>query len=344
MNLLSGSSTDLFPTSSGFVTFIKGVSVTTKLFTLPQFSSLEGSSPVSGTDPKLKVSFVDTEGQGTVVSKTRILLTPSDRYQGSLYDVNLFSPVLLCAKVVIYNRTGGLLATEILSQLGMMAEAGKRLNRGQANGAKGVKGITPADRQFGHLVILFNQFRLNNSTNVETLRKALLDPERGSDPVAVERDQVRKLLAASFASISVFILPDNQIKQEVIGEMAENPARFLTMQDFRPKYLDYFAKFRAGLSEVLKAPHQLVPKTPLTGAAMADFVPAFAAAFNSQEPLNIPSIFEASRNQALNRAVAKFQRDLTVNTNAYAAQPGVPTTQLTRVNIPHISRTMDDRR
>lgn len=87
--------------------------------------------------------------------------------------MNLFSPALLCSKVVLYNRTGGLLTEEILNQLGMMTQAGKRLRAGQtvtdsddaptdrdsAMGGDGStnEGSAKSKPCFGHLIILFNR-------------------------------------------------------------------------------------------------------------------------------------------------------------------------------------------
>ncbi|KAK2751652.1 hypothetical protein CKAH01_17842 [Colletotrichum kahawae] len=335
LNCLAGSKSDLFQTSSGFLTFTKGVLMTTETFTLPQFSSMDGASPVDGDRSDLKVSIIDTEGQDAV---------------GTLYDVNLFSPVLLCAKVIIFNYKGGLLTDQILSQLGMMTGAGRRLRgsqQGSSNGAQGdahreaTNGTSPDDPstggtanagpRFGHLVILFNRFQLNRNSNIDELRSGLLDPESASDPAAIQRNQIRKMLDESFTSISLNVLPDNGVKSAVVEEMANDETRFLTLQDFTPSYLAHFAEFRAGLSRILKTPHQIIPKTDLTGGDMADFVPRFLQAINTQEPLNVPTIFEASRNQALNLAFTKFQTDLRAHMDTYALKPATSTVDLRRI-------------
>lgn len=67
MNLLAGSKTELFATSSGATTFTNGVYIPTKVLTLPEFSSLEGEPVINASNSKIKVSFVDTAGQGAVV-------------------------------------------------------------------------------------------------------------------------------------------------------------------------------------------------------------------------------------------------------------------------------------
>ena len=114
MNLLAGcTQTELFPSYPGMSTFTKGIYVPTRLLSLPEFSALEGETTVDGSSANIKISFIDTEGQGAV---------------GTGYDMDLFSPALLCSRVIMYNRTGGLLTEEILSQLGMMTQAAQRLN------------------------------------------------------------------------------------------------------------------------------------------------------------------------------------------------------------------------
>jgi hypothetical protein len=67
MNLLAGSRSELFATSSGATTFTKGVYIPTKIMTLPEFSSLEGEPVIDASNSSVKISFVDTEGQGAVV-------------------------------------------------------------------------------------------------------------------------------------------------------------------------------------------------------------------------------------------------------------------------------------
>lgn len=63
---------------------------------------------------------------------------------------------------------------------------------------------------------------------------------------------------------------------------------------------------------------------------MADFMPRFADAINSQEPINVPSLFETSRNDAINRALTKLKADFTTNLDRFAQQDGKPTADLSR--------------
>jgi hypothetical protein len=145
-----------------------------------------------------------------------------------------------------------------------------------------------------------------------------------------ERNEIRKLLKSSFASVTVSLLPD-ALKGEVRDEMADNPSRFITIDDFRPKYLEHFKVFRTALANALKEPHSLVPGAPLTGGAIADFMPNFADAINAQAPLNAPSLFETSRNDAINRALTKLKADFTKNIDKSSAQDAKPTADLSRI-------------
>jgi hypothetical protein len=99
--------------------------------------------------------------------------------QGKTYDLNLFTPALLCSKAVIYNRTGGLLTDDIRKDLGMMTQAGQRLRAGQSSHANdlsdgplngrqnGVADVANLKPLFGHLFILFNRFQLNPDSKSE---------------------------------------------------------------------------------------------------------------------------------------------------------------------------------
>lgn len=181
MNLLAGVRvSELFPTYPGMETFTKGIYVPTRMLSLAEFSALEGDPPVQSSDANIKVTFVDTEGQGAI---------------GTGYDMSLFSPALISSRVVIYNRTGGLLVEEIINQLGMMTQAAQRL-RVASDGSSG-----PV---FGHLFIVFNQFRLNKTDTATTLQATLVEDERETDASSKSRNVIRNLLRSAFESIQVY--------------------------------------------------------------------------------------------------------------------------------------------
>ena len=304
MNLLAGCKvTELFPTSPGMETFTKGIFIPTRMLSLPEFSALEGDPPVQSSDSNIKVTFVDTEGQGAL---------------GTSYDMSLFSPVLISSRVVIYNRTGGLLVEEIINQLGMMTQAAQKL-RIASNDSSGAI--------FGHLFIVFNQFRLNRTDTAATLQATLVNDEKETDTSSQNRNAIRALLRSSFESIQVYILPD-QLKDESRDALADGTKSFLLLDDFRPKYLEYFKVLRLGLSQALVRPRELSKGTALTGGALADFMPQFTAAINKAEPLNIPSIFEAAQNGAINKAISAFSVGLTKSLDARLADPPRTTVML----------------
>ncbi|KAF4548172.1 Hypothetical protein D9617_31g064080 [Elsinoe fawcettii] len=333
MNFLSGSKSELFPTSPGATTFTKGIYVPTKIVDLPTFSSLEGEPVIDASNSAIRITFVDTEGQGAV---------------GQLYDMNLFSPALLNSKVIIYNRTGGLLTESILTDLGMMTQAGQRLRQGQSmteneneasentnnfvNENSGVPdgNFSEVRPCFGHLVILFNRFQLSTVDDEATLNEKLLLAEDEVDDAAVNRNEIRALLKSCFQSVKVYILPDGYLKSEVQEAMRKDKNRFLTIDDFEGEYLDYFKKLRTGLSNVLIDPHELVQGQPLTGGSISDFMPKLSDAINSQEPLNVPSLFQSSINDAINKALIKFKSDLNNNMAVRAKDAGKPTSAFSR--------------
>lgn len=283
MNLLAGcKKTELFATYAGMETFTKGVFVPTRVLTLPQFSSLEGDPATDDKGSAIKVSFVDTEGQGAV---------------GDVYDMNLFSPALVTSRIVIYNRTGGLLTEEILNQLGMMTQAAKRLQVESSTPSASAKGPL-----FGHLFIIFNQYRLNKFDDATTLASKLMTEEKETDSNSKIRNAIRKMLRTVFESIQVFILPD-RLKSEARDALSDGTKKFILLEDFEPKYLEYFKLLRVALSRCLVTPRELSADNPLTGGSIADFMPSFADAINKSEPLNLPSIFEAARNEAINNAL-----------------------------------------
>ncbi|KAL9578947.1 MAG: hypothetical protein Q9212_005394 [Teloschistes hypoglaucus] len=304
MNLLAGCTvSELFPTYPGMETFTKGIYIPTRMLSLPDFSALEGDAPVHASDANIKVTFVDTEGQGAV---------------GSSYDMSLFSPALISSRVIIYNRTGGLLVEEIINQLGMMTQAAQRLRVGSDDSSGPI---------FGHLFIIFNQFRLNKTDTAATLQATLINDEKATDASSQIRNTIRALLRSAFESIQVYILPD-QLKAESRDALADGSKSFLLLDDFRPKYLEYFKMLRTGLSQALVQPRRLTKGVPLTGGALADFMPRFAAAINKAEPLNIPSIFAAAQNGAINKAINAFSVSLGTSLDARLAEGPRPTVML----------------
>ncbi|ESZ95384.1 hypothetical protein SBOR_4240 [Sclerotinia borealis F-4128] len=315
MNVLAGcTTTELFATYPGMETFTKGIQIPTRVLTLPQFSSLEGETTVDSSTENVKVTFVDTEGQGAI---------------GDNYDMDLFSPALVTSRVVIYNRTGGLLTEEILSQLGMMTQAAQRVRAGgnarsDDSASPGTSGTAATGPLFGHLFIIFNQFRTNKVDTVTTLKNALMNQEPETDSNSTNRNNIRKLLTSVFESIQVFILPDS-LKSEARDDLADGIKDFILLSDFTPKYLEYFKLLRDGLSKALVSPRELTTGVPLTGGTIADFMPSFADAINRSQPLNLPSIFELSQNNALNKIQITFTNALSIVSDSILSDPALST-------------------
>jgi hypothetical protein len=84
---------------------------------------------------------------------------------------------------------------------------------------------------------------------------------------------------------------------------------------------------RRRLAEALKTPRELFPGQPLTGGAVADFMPLFTDAINKPEPLNVPTIFEASQNQAIAKVKLDFLMALRPITERYTTAEEPKATQ-----------------
>ncbi|KAK4200817.1 hypothetical protein QBC40DRAFT_325923 [Triangularia verruculosa] len=206
-----------------------------------------------------------------------------------------------------------------------MTQAAQRLQISEDSGTAETSDGKPT---FGHLFIIFNQFRLNPNDTPESLKAKLIDEEEEDDEASTNRNAIRKLLVSVFESIRVIILP-NKVKQEALDALESGRKKFLLLDDFLPVYHQYFATLRRTLSECLKTPRELTPDRPLSGGATADFMPLFVDAINKSEPLNIPSIFEAARKEAIAKAKLAFSSGLSHITEGYTNdQEPKPTSML----------------
>jgi hypothetical protein len=218
-----------------------------------------------------------------------------------------------------------LLIEEILNQLGMMTQAAQRLRA--AEDGSSLNRPEPSGPLFGHLFIIFNQYRLNANDTADSLKLALMTEEKRTNSAAVNRNSIRKLLLSVFESIQVFVLPD-KLKEEARDGLSDGTKKFLLLDDFLPKYLGYFKILRSSLSSALVKPRELLPRQPLTGGSIADFIPSFAEAINKSEPLNLPNIFESSQNDAINKAQAAFSNGLSIIIDGHLKEPPRPTQML----------------
>ena len=84
----------------------QGIDISNSMIDLKAFSTIDSGRPVDGG--KMKVGFVDAEGQGD---------------QDITYDANLVCPILLTSKCVILNWKDSLQKDKILNHLGIMHKA-----------------------------------------------------------------------------------------------------------------------------------------------------------------------------------------------------------------------------
>ena len=61
-------------------------------------------------------------------------------------------------------------------------------------------------------------------------------------------------------------------------------------------------------------------------------MPSFADAINKAVPLNIPNIFEAAQNDAINKALVAFDQGLSANADGLVKEEAKPTSMLSTVS------------
>lgn len=175
MNCLAGER-DIFRISNEKESCTQGIDISNKWLSLLDFSRIDSGRAVSG---KIKVGFVDAEGQGD---------------KDISYDANLICPILLASKCVIFNWKGDLQKDHILSTLGVMTRAAQSV---------GVDGEGDSEANFGHLHIVFRDWQAVN-TNANSTFKALFEME--NTVAGATRDQIRADVLKSFASIRVWLM------------------------------------------------------------------------------------------------------------------------------------------
>lgn len=119
------------------------------------------------------------------------------------------------------------------------------------------------------------------------------------------------------------------MKDEARDALLNGTKPFLLLEDFQPIYLEYFKKLRLALSQALVNPRELSAGHPLTGGSIADFMPAFADAINKAKPLNLPNIFEASMNSAIQNAQNTFIMGFRLLVEGFIKENAKPTQMLT---------------
>ena len=245
MNLLADPSGEnqVFRSLGGQVACTKGIELAPRVLAHAQLFSEQ----VTKLDD-LNVAFCDTEGQGDV---------------DQAYDVQLISPLLLLAKVVIFNWSGLPNRATMLDQLACLSTAATRINPEgsghlQADGA----------RKFGHLHIV-----LRDNPNVDGVRGLLLDEEDGRE----EHNRVRRLLKESFESIGIWGLPRPVEHNDPFG-----PA------DVTAVFKESLLEFREAVGEQLREP-RLFEGQSISGVSIAALSELLVQAVNANAESLSPS-------------------------------------------------------
>ncbi|KAI1105451.1 Aerolysin toxin-domain-containing protein [Jackrogersella minutella] len=285
MNLLAGCETKpLFNTASGYQSCTKGIDLGNKVMTLESFSTINECEKVVPEVSNQKIAFIDTEGQGDV---------------GNQYDIILFTPAILCSKVIIFNTTT-IAKDTVLTNLRMMTLAADKLDFG---------GKTNPGANFGELVIIINKCDLGGSA--EEFQKLLLDKEKGSSKDIKNRNLIRDNLMERFQAVWVHVLRGGALKDGVQEKVNNKTIDFLRLDNFKESYVKDFKDLRTKLSKSLKSPH-LVASQALSGTSTSDFMPSVVKSINKLEAdgtLHVPNIWEDAENEAVQKAGIQFRKD-----------------------------------
>jgi hypothetical protein len=228
-----------------------------------------------------RVCFMDAEGQGD---------------QDVEHDTKLVLPVLIMAKLVIFNWRGAAKKAIMLDMLGTLAKAAAKVKlKPVAAATGGAAAATISDGgegvpHFGHLHIIMRDYAFDEEENTEsalvTLQNILLKPEtvgeKGASADAVNnRNRIRELLKRSFTSIRIWTFPDARVTTTTTRVSAA------TLSEGFKAELD---SFRAAAVKQLRTP-TLFQGTPLTCALLANLAPTIAMAMNEQGTVCPQSLF-----------------------------------------------------
>lgn len=82
--------------------------------------------------------------------------------------------------------------------------------------------------------------------------------------------------------------------------------KFLLLSDFLPLYVEQFVILRSVFAEKLRHP-RIVARESMSGQSVAGLVPAIVDAINSEDPLDIPDLWEQTQNAAILKASLVFR-------------------------------------
>jgi len=275
MNLLANV-LELFPSSPTFTPHTKGINVATLTMTVPEFGQLNNAATdVPNPTDDITVGFVDSEGQGD---------------KGDQHDIDLFSPLLVVSKVVIYNYASQVHRNKILEHLGVMTQAALKIKPNLEDPDTGGK-------VFDKLAIVISQVDKNNFPE-EAVYNYILKIERPTDADARNRNRIREQLFKTFKEIKLYVLP-NGLKP------GTPPGKPLTADDFTEDYLVPFRKMRRDFTTTLLESRTFEVKH-LTGWWIADMMQELVNSINLGEGINLVSIFESAQRAVIVRAKQVF--------------------------------------
>ncbi|CAG8497455.1 18961_t:CDS:2 [Racocetra fulgida] len=207
---------EIFTSSSATESVTTGVDISETFLPLKEFSKLNNNPEI---DSDVLVGFVDTEGQGSKFIMTQFDITFKDitklhKYfldKGDVFDLCLFSPILVTSKIVIFWWPGMFLVDAILNNLGAMTKSAQRITQ---------------DAQ----------------SQVDDIKKLLLEPQQGRSDKIKEHNTIRKLLNDSFESIDIWLFP--------LSDLSQSREKLL-FEDFNENWKQTFKEMRKKVSEQL---------------------------------------------------------------------------------------------
>lgn len=246
MNCLAGEE-QIFRISNDKESCTQGIDISEKWLSVSDFSRVDGGVLHEG---KLKIGFVDAEGQG-------------DRDVS--YDANLVCPILLASKCVIFNWKGEMQKDDIINKLGIMTRAAKNVALSAGELASGKK-------IFGHLHIVFRDWQATDR-NSNSIHQFLFGLEKNQDGAI--RDQIRKDVLSSFESVKVSLFDAPSDSMAVLRTE-------LTIEKTSAIFRKQVRELRGILAAQLKAPMLFAGKA-MTGRSIGPLVNLVADSLNRGE-------------------------------------------------------------
>ena len=264
---------NVFPVSAAAAACTTGVDMSPRVF--PHAAVFPDVA--AGSSEGIRVGFCDAEGQGDKAPE---------------YDVQMVSPLLLLARVVLFNWLGRPEKATMLDRLACLATAAERIDPEGSRHAAG----TP---RFGHLHVLMRDFPDARDVRAILFDDEPIPPASGPRPDLERNNRIRKLLAASFESISIWGLP------RPVESSAVLDAGDFGGADVQPAFRAKVHELRAVLGEQLATPHHLEGH-PISGRSAAALADLLTSAVNrNATSLSPASAFATMQQQQLAQAVVQ---------------------------------------